>query len=247
MSKGAVCFHRLVTVQVTVDIVIWFAVAVPVLFLFLHGTPYERGFYCNDVTLSFPYRPDTLSTSSLLVAGVVISVLVILLTEVLNGIDTKCPQTFLTTEVVVRWIKSYAIFLAGFILEEVVVKVVKNRMGILRPNFFDVCKPNFNTSVCPGYITNYTCTNDDYKEIRNSRLSFPSGHASLSMYIAIYFCMYIEDRLQINFSRILKLFLQAALIFIAILCGVDRIIDNKHHPSDVYSGFLLGAVIAICV
>lgn len=61
------------------------------------------------------------------------------------------------------------------------------------------------------------------------------------------FQMYIEDRLNIRFSQTLKLFLQAGLVFIALLCGVDRIIDNKHHPSDVVAGFVLGIVVAVFV
>ncbi|XP_045160338.2 phospholipid phosphatase 1-like isoform X2 [Mercenaria mercenaria] len=247
MPKGTIWLRHLIIAQISVDVFIWFAVAVPVLFLFLHGTPYDRGFFCDDATLSFPYKQDKLSTSLLLVAGVIVSVLVIVITEVLNSIDIKCRRQCLSSDVIVHCVKNYAIFLAGFILQQFVVEVVKSKMGVLRPNFFDVCKPQFNMSVCPGYITNYTCTGDDTKEIRDSRLSFPSGHSSLSMYIAVYFCMYIEDRLKISFSRILKLFLQAALIFIAILCGVDRIIDNKHHPSDVVSGFLLGVVVAVFV
>ncbi|XP_045157242.2 phospholipid phosphatase 1-like [Mercenaria mercenaria] len=245
MPKCAGQLRRHAAVQIILDILIWLAVAVSVLFLFLHGTPYKRGFYCGDVTLSFPFKQDTLSTPLLLMSGVIVSVVVVVITEVLNHIDTKCRQQCVSAASVVYCVKSYAIFLAGFILQQLVVEVVKNRTGVLRPNFFDVCKPQFNTSLCPSYITRYTCTGDDQKEIRNSRLSFPSGHSSLSMYIAVFFCMYIENRLQISFSRILKLFLQASLILMAILCGVDRIIDNKHHPSDVAAGFLLGVIVAV--
>jgi hypothetical protein len=47
-------------------------------------------------------------------------------------------------------VNMYAIFLVGFIIQQGVVEVIKSRMGVLRPNFFDVCKPHFNVSLCPG-------------------------------------------------------------------------------------------------
>ena len=41
------------------------------------------------------------------------------------------------------------------------------------------------------YITDYRCTNDlhDASEVRDGRQSFPSGHASYSMFTAAYFCV----------------------------------------------------------
>ena len=57
----------------------------------------------------------------------------------------------------------------------------------------------------------------------------------------------MERRLDINYSRILKPMLQMVLLFLATLCGVSRIQDNKHHSSDVIAGFLLGIVSAVAV
>lgn len=66
-------------------------------------------------------------------------------------------------------------------------------------------------------------------------------------YVYYLFQLYIDNRLQIGFSNILKVFLQSGLILIALLCGLDRVLDNKHHPSDVIAGFILGAAVAILV
>lgn len=57
----------------------------------------------------------------------------------------------------------------------------------------------------------------------------------------------MQKRLQIKFSRVLKLFLQAGFVFLAILCGLSRIKDNKHRPSDVIAGFILGISVAVFV
>ena len=39
--------------------------------------------------------------------------------------------------------------------------------------------------------------------------------------------------------------MQSGLIFVALLCGITRIQDNKHHPRDVTVGFLIGVIVAI--
>lgn len=235
-----------ITCQLCVDVVVWLCAAVPVLILFLFITPYDRGFFCDDVTLSYPYKPDTVSASHLVLGGFSISVAVVVAVEILRSVDCKRKKSAQVRDDISYCIKGYGVFLVGFVIEQFVVQVFKKQMGVLRPNFFDVCKPDFNRSFCPGYITNYTCSGD-VKEIQDSRQSFPSGHASFSMYVAVFYCIYIQNRLEIKFSVILKFFLQAGLICLSAVCGFTRITDHFHHPTDVAAGFLLGVTIAIFV
>ncbi|XP_045160349.1 phospholipid phosphatase 1-like [Mercenaria mercenaria] len=240
--------RRMITIQIIVDFIIWLAVSLLVLYLFLYGKPYETGFFCDDKSLSYPSIPETITTPVLVAAGFTFSILLVVTVEVLNCLDNKCQRPCQWARDIIFCVKSYVVFMIGFLIQELVVDAVKNKMGVLRPNFFDVCKPQFNGTLCPGYISEYTCTGSEQdKEIRSSRQSFPSGHSAFSMYIAAYFCIYVENRLQIRFSRLLKFFLQSGLIFIAILCGIGRIIDNKHHPSDVIAGYILGIIVAVFV
>ncbi|XP_053393874.1 phospholipid phosphatase 1-like isoform X2 [Mercenaria mercenaria] len=248
-SEDVLPIRQRITAQIIVDFILWLSVALPTLFLFLQGTPYERGFLCDDKSLSYPYKPDTVSTTVLIVAGCIISILIFVLTEVLNCVDSKCRRPCQPVGDIMFCVKSCAVFLVGFVMQELLVDVVKNKMGVLRPNFFDVCRPNFNRTLCPGYISEYTCEGSEFGDhaVRGSRQSFPSGHSAFSMYIATFFCIYIQSRLQIKFSRILKVFLQSGFIFLAILCGLGRIKDNKHHPSDVIAGFIVGITVAVFV
>lgn len=241
--------RRYISVQLVVDITLWLTVALPVLYLFVAGKPYVQGFVCDDPRLSYPYKPDTVSTPVLIVVGLVTSIAVLVVVEVLNCADSKCRRACRSPGGITYCVKSYAVFLVGFIIQELFVDAIKNNLGVLRPNFFDVCRPEFNKTFCPGYITEYACTTDDHNadEILKSRQSFPSGHSAFSMYIALYFSVYIQRALQIQFSRILKLLLQCALIFAAIICGLGRIKDNKHHPSDVIAGFFIGSSVALIV
>ncbi|WAR23812.1 WUN-like protein, partial [Mya arenaria] len=159
-----------------------FKVGIPVLFLFLRGTPIERGFLCDDPTLSLPYRPETVSTSVLIIAGFSVSIGVVLMVELLNTVDRKCHRPFQSADELSFCVRGYSVFLVGFVLQQLIVEFVKNQLGLLRPNFLDVCRPQFNRSLCPGYIKEYTCTENEHgvDEIRDSRQSFPSGHASFS-------------------------------------------------------------------
>ncbi|XP_052775363.1 phospholipid phosphatase 1-like isoform X1 [Mya arenaria] len=239
--------RRRITLAIVVDVTLFLIVGISVLFLFLRGTPFERGFLCDDPTLSLPFRPETVSTSVLIIAGSCVSILVVLLVELLNAADRKCRHPCKSTKRLGLCIRGFSIFLVGFELQQLVVEFVKTQLGLLRPNFFDVCRPQFNQSLCPGYISEYTCTGSEHgpDEIRDSRLSFPSGHASFSMYIAIYFSFYIERRLQVTYSWLVKLFFQFGLVFLSLICGLGRIQDNKHHPADVIVGFLVGLITAI--
>lgn len=239
--------RRIITVQLIVDVTLWLTVALPVLYLFLYGRPRVQGFFCDDLSLSYPYKPDTISTPVLVVYGFAISVAVIVSVEILNSLDIRCRSTCRHTGDVMYCIKAYCLFLIGFVVEEMFVDVVKNKMGVLRPNFFDVCKPEFNRTLCPGYITIYTCAGRDVNEILRSRQSFPSGHSAFSSYIAIFFSIYIQKTMKIRLSHVLKVFLQSGLVFLAVLCGLERITDNKHHSADVIGGFFVGSCVAVFV
>lgn len=243
---------RQITVQIIVDIIIWIAVGLPVLYLFISAVPFERGFFCDDTSIRYPYKPDTISTTWLLILGFGASLIIVTVIELLNCVDRRRRHSCCSSSYLFYCVKGYAVFLVGFVIDQLFVDAVKNKTGRLRPNFLDVCKPKYNVTLCSErnvYITDYVCTSitHDASDVRDSRQSFPSGHAAFSMYTAAYFCLYMERRLDINYSRILKPMLQMVFLFLATLCGVSRIQDNKHHSSDVIAGFLLGIVSAVAV
>jgi phosphatidate phosphatase len=50
-------------------------VGFPILLFFLFGQPFERGFYCDDESLRYPYKDSTISSAVLYVVGIFIPVL----------------------------------------------------------------------------------------------------------------------------------------------------------------------------
>lgn len=84
-----------------------------------------------------------------------------------------------------------------------------------------------------------------------SRLSAPSvrnqrktkvGFLSLSLWQ-----FYLQARLTWRGARLLRPLVQFLLVMIAVYTGLTRISDYRHHPSDVVTGFIQGALTAYWV
>lgn len=73
------------------------------------------------------------------------------------------------------------------------------------------------------------------------RKSFPSSHSSTSFVTASYACMYLHRDGELGAIRTSSC---AALLATASLIAYSRVRDNRHHPSDVITGALLGTAIA---
>ncbi len=75
--------------------------------------------------------------------------------------------------------------------------------------------------------------------ILESSYSFPSSHSSISFVFFILIYFYFEDKIK---NKKLFLFFN---IFLILLIGFSRIYLNVHYLSDVFGGYLLGAIILI--
>lgn len=73
------------------------------------------------------------------------------------------------------------------------------------------------------------------------RKSFPSSHSSSSFVMASYGCMYLHRDGELGAIRTSSC---AALLATASLIAYSRVRDNRHHPSDLIAGAVLGTAIA---
>ncbi|XP_067877168.1 phospholipid phosphatase 3-like isoform X2 [Heterodontus francisci] len=208
--------------------------------------PYKRGFYCNDESISYPYKEvETISDPVLCTAGILITVVAIAFGESyrVRFLNEK-TKSFISNPYVSVIYKQVGCFLFGCAVSQSLTDLAKVAVGRLRPHFLDVCKPDFSKFNCSkGYIEEDVC-NGTASYITEARKSFYSGHASFAMYTLLYLAFYLEARFTWKGARLLRPLLQSLLIMMAFYTGLSRVSDYRHHPTDVLVGLLQGALIA---
>ncbi|CAJ1910978.1 unnamed protein product [Cylindrotheca closterium] len=153
--------------------------------------------------------------------------------------------------------KVLCVYFSGVGITITLTNFVKLYAGYFRPIFLQGCDPDENYEKCTS--------GDD----RQMRLSFPSGHASLSFCGLCIFSFYLEHRHGMSASRMLLLNKESGELMmaykqnsrymrimsimcyfpvvIAIFIAASRVHDNMHFPADVVGGSLLGGSVAALV
>jgi diacylglycerol diphosphate phosphatase/phosphatidate phosphatase len=123
-----------------------------------------------------------------------------------------------------------------------IVSILKVSVGRLRPDFRARCQPD--TAARSPHIR---CTGKS-ADVLNGRKSFPSGHTATGFAGMGYSSLYIGAQLRLfNQKRTcaLKVILFLMPWMLAVLIGVTRMTDYRHHPTDVIAGAILGTIVAI--
>ncbi|XP_039984525.1 phospholipid phosphatase 3 isoform X2 [Xiphias gladius] len=219
--------------------------------LVLHRTsirPYQRGLYCSDSSLKYPYKKSTVPSSVLTSVGLTLPTVSIVIGECFRIHQLhEGTKSFVGNPYVAALYKQMGVFLFGCAISQSFTDIAKVSVGRMRPHFLDVCRPNFSTINCSlGYITNYTCAGEE-SDVQEARKSFFSGHASFSMYAMLYLAFYLQSRFTWRGARLLRPLLQFTLLMMAFYTGLSRVSDHKHHPTDVLAGFVQGALVAYCI
>ncbi|TPX43828.1 hypothetical protein SeMB42_g00232 [Synchytrium endobioticum] len=124
---------------------------------------------------------------------------------------------------------------------KVMTDLFKVWMGRFRPDFLDRCQFDNAILECTG----------EHKLIRDGRESWPSGHTSasfcgmglVSLYLAGKLSAWCVDEPPYG-GRVFSLVLSVMPLIGAAYIGISRTEENKHHPTDVLSGAVLGFAIA---
>ncbi|XP_067270684.1 phospholipid phosphatase 1 [Pseudorasbora parva] len=229
--------------SISVDVSCLLLAGLPFAVLNLQHTPFKRGFFCSDDTIKYPFKEDTISYQLLM--GVMIPFALLLI------ICGECFSVYLRSRASLSYqyiacvYKAVGSFVFGAALSQSLTDIAKYTIGRLRPHFLTVCRPHWSLIDCKaGYIENFTCTGDP--AITNEgRLSFYSGHSSFSMYCMLFLALYLQSRLRTGWSRLVRPTLQFLFIAASLYVGLSRVSDYKHHWSDVLTGLIQGAVVAL--
>ncbi|XP_065359516.1 putative phosphatidate phosphatase [Calliphora vicina] len=232
----------------------------------LSKRPVKRGFFCDDESLKYPYHEDTVNYILLLALSLYVPITVMVSCEIVMFLVGKRRCTTAQDKGFARaFLKLHhniTPFLCGFALHALFIHVGKITVGRLRPHFFEVCQPyrTLDGTTCDSpnnhglYIEDYECRNPSSNRLilYNVHLSFPSGHSSYIFYGMIFIILYLQ-----RFSKTLSqcrinvgLFMMVGQMLCALLAwfvALSRVMDYKHHWSDVLVGIMLGTSVAIAV
>ena len=233
--------------------------------------PFKSSFNCNDYTVNMPFKPSTVSNHLLIMISLILPLMTIIATEIFKTIYSS-KSKHKKKSIIIYKVKflnqkilqfpeqignlyiSCGSFLFGLLSTAIITDFGKVVVGRLRPNFIDVCKPDINpyTNLCKLNKTflvpeiDFKCMNENKESVEESRLSFPSGHSSLSFYSMIFLILFINFTWKCRNFGLLPRMAQMVFFVIAFFTALSRIADNKHHPTDVLAGTTLGIIISIC-
>ncbi|XP_060702276.1 phospholipid phosphatase 2-like [Hemiscyllium ocellatum] len=233
-------------VLILVDVLCVIVALLPFIILTLKAKPNMQGFYCDDDSIKYPYKKDTIS--HWLMAAIIIPVSIVIV-GVGEAFMVHLKLLYSRSEFnnyLAALYKVVGTFVFGASLSLSLTYIAKYTVGRLRPNFLALCKLNMSSVNCSQYVQSYSCTGP-VADVTEARLSFYSGHSSFGMYCVVFISLYLQVRLHVKWARLLRPTIQFFLLTFAIYVGYTRISDYRHHWSDVLVGFLQGAIVAILI
>lgn len=234
-TKGVFC--------ICLDVCCLIIAGLPFAVLNIQHKPFKRGFFCSDSSIKYPFKEDTISYQLLMGIMIPFTLFIIIFGECFC-VYVRSRASF-SYEYVACVYKIVGSFVFGAALSQSLTDIAKYSIGRLRPHFLTVCKPNWSVVDCKsGYIESVTCTGDP-RIINEARLSFYSGHSSFSMYCMLFLALYVQSRLTAGWFRLVRPTLQFFFISTSLYVGLSRVSDYKHHWSDVLTGLVQGAIVAL--
>ncbi|CAF3466850.1 unnamed protein product [Rotaria socialis] len=244
-----------------VDFLAIFATCLIFGLIYLLIKPVQRGFFCDDTSIQYPFRNDTIPMWLLGIYGGVGPILIFFCVELwvvrpgCGGVNAKQRRNDFFKTI----FHTIFLFVLGIAVCFLITEVGKRTIGRLRPYYLTICDPIWANLNCtktvntasglfaiPQYITNHRCNPAASEhDLQEAKLSFPSGHSSYSTYAFIFLFVYFEARLVCPKIKFLKPFFQCLCVAIAFFTCLSRVTDYKHHPTDVIGGALIGFCIAV--
>lgn len=217
------------------------------------GPPTTRGFFCDDQSLMYPYHENTISSTVLHLLGLYLPLLSLVLLEsfLCRSKGASSWSHYWPVYNVVRW------FLYGYVFNDLLKSIGKCTIGRLRPHFFAACRPAFsNGTTCADlahkvvqeYHEVYICQSQlsgvSEEVLKDLRVSFPSGHSAMAFYGLVFVALHIRRRRWPLPGSLLGPVIQLVCVVVAWFVALSRVMDYKHHWSDVAAGSLLGVAAA---
>ncbi|KTG05059.1 hypothetical protein cypCar_00021425 [Cyprinus carpio] len=196
--------------------------SLPFVIMNIASQPFKRGIYCQDESISYPVKQDTITIATLAVVTITCTVIITSSGEAYLVYSKKIHSNSIFNQYVSAIYKVLGAFLFGGAVSQSLTDLAKYTIGRPRPHFLTVCAPKF----CKGYMASINCTGDP-RDVTEARLSFYSGHASFGMYCMLFLAFYVQARLNGKWARLLRPTIQFFLVAFAVHCLLQvRYISN---------------------
>uniref|UniRef100_A0A5S6QDX5 AcidPPc domain-containing protein n=1 Tax=Trichuris muris TaxID=70415 RepID=A0A5S6QDX5_TRIMR len=237
------------------------------LFYYLRFTnvfPYhQRVFYCRDSSLMKPNLLPNMffiyvSYDTLYCVSFIVPPFVILIGELMFWLFSTKPRktvyancrewkVHLFSRRLLRFI---SVFMFGALIVCIFVDTIKLMTGFQRPYFLTLCNPNF-AQYCrapfehsPEEHPPSACLFKQDDALRTAWLSFPSLHAALSSYAAIFTSCYVHYMISLRGAPLLRPFLVFGFLGMSVIASFSFVQGYKNHWVDVWVGWLIGTAAA---
>lgn len=214
----------------------WYTAAIiaGVFILYLELAPaHARQFMINDPKISHSFaNPQIVNDTKLYVLVFVIPVLLISLISYL-----KAPAKFIK----LAHVTILGLFIS-FVITGFITDLLKIWISRPRPDFVTRCIPKSSTPL-NTYVSLEVCTQENRFLLNDGLKSCPSGHSSLSMSGALFFCLWVQGQFKLFHSKSLwKQLLGWSYILVALFIAISRHIDYRHHVEDIVFGLCIGGI-----
>jgi len=171
---------------VAVNVVICLSYGFFVLMFNQLATPFIRGYYCNDESISKPFKESSISSTNVVIISCILGLICFIYSDIHNFMLAQSNDS---SSFCLRLKRNKKTFLRNLLVNVLIYALGMGlNMFITDIHFYDVCKPNWSMMNCTNsdnmntfFIGDQHCTNKDNSwRFKDARLSFPSGHSSYS-------------------------------------------------------------------
>ena len=201
----------------------------------------------NDPSIYNKYHGDTISMLSLIIISFVPNFIII-------GLSVYKKKNM----VELLYEKITTLIFIGF-FSAIIYSIINTLVASFRPDFMEVCdfdferfaKDNLLKNGTEGVMANRLASTSycraNPKTVKLSGMSsFPSGHTTVIFSTMSYGTYLLYQFLRTKeLGGAIKPFLNFIPLIIAVMVGVSRIVDNRHHKIDVFVGMLIGIFTAV--
>ncbi|XP_072525342.1 phospholipid phosphatase 2 isoform X3 [Salminus brasiliensis] len=163
---------------ILVDVLCVLVAAMPCMILTFMFQPYKRGVYCNDESIRYPYKTDTISHGMMATVTISCSIIIITSGEAYLVYTKRLYSNSGFNHYAAALYKVVGTFLFGGCVSQSLTDMAKFTIGRPRPNFMAVCAP----TECNGYMLEINCTGN-IRNVNESSYTYrhawhSNGHAS---------------------------------------------------------------------